>query len=209
MVEGNAHIIDMQHEIGTQRGKLRKPRMGLKAAAEVIADVARNAPLEWRQARQLRQAVAGENPVQHNQRRIFLHNSIKQGPAIGDLQGGRRIAGQERIAPQLFLPHGAFKQGEKGLPAQALGQLDGFPIDDLAGMNLRGLDGRMLHGTRDIRLAGPPVQDYSRAMNSDSTPIADVLLPLALEGPYSYRIPAGLDPGGRLLCGRAAGPPQP
>ncbi|MGB9142243.1 MAG: DEAD/DEAH box helicase, partial [Aestuariivirga sp.] len=50
----------------------------------------------------------------------------------------------------------------------------------------------MLHGTRDIRLAGPPVQDYSRAMNSDSLNIADVLLPLALEGPYSYRVPAGL-----------------
>ena len=45
---------------------------------------------------------------------------------------------------------------------------------------------------RDIRLAGLPVQDYSRAMNSDSHPIADVLLPLALEGPYSYRIPAGI-----------------
>jgi primosomal protein N' (replication factor Y) len=29
-------------------------------------------------------------------------------------------------------------------------------------------------------------------MNSDSHPIADVLLPLALEGPYSYRIPAGM-----------------
>ena len=29
-------------------------------------------------------------------------------------------------------------------------------------------------------------------MNSDSRPIADVLLPLALEGPYSYRIPAGM-----------------
>ena len=32
-------------------------------------------------------------------------------------------------------------------------------------------------------------------MTSDSTNIADVLLPLALEGPYSYRIPAGLDVG--------------
>jgi primosomal protein N' (replication factor Y) (superfamily II helicase) len=32
-------------------------------------------------------------------------------------------------------------------------------------------------------------------MTSDSTNIADVLLPLALEGPYSYRIPPGLDVG--------------
>ncbi len=29
-------------------------------------------------------------------------------------------------------------------------------------------------------------------MTADSRPIADVLLPLALEGPYSYRIPAGM-----------------
>ncbi len=29
-------------------------------------------------------------------------------------------------------------------------------------------------------------------MIADSHPIADVLLPLALEGPYSYRIPAGM-----------------
>ena len=30
-------------------------------------------------------------------------------------------------------------------------------------------------------------------MSSDSTNLADVLLPLALEGPYSYRIPAGME----------------
>jgi primosomal protein N' (replication factor Y) (superfamily II helicase) len=48
---------------------------------------------------------------------------------------------------------------------------------------------------RDIRLAARNVQDYSFAMTSDSTTIADVLLPLALEGPYSYRIPEGLEVG--------------
>jgi primosomal protein N' (replication factor Y) (superfamily II helicase) len=32
-------------------------------------------------------------------------------------------------------------------------------------------------------------------MNADSPRIADVLLPLALEGPYSYRVPEGLDLG--------------
>ena len=45
---------------------------------------------------------------------------------------------------------------------------------------------------RDIRLAGLPVQDYSKTMNPDSAALADVLLPLALEGPYSYRIPPGM-----------------
>jgi hypothetical protein len=58
MVKGNPHVIDMQHEVRAQRWKFRKPRVRLKAAAEIIADVARKPPLKRRQARQFRQAIA-------------------------------------------------------------------------------------------------------------------------------------------------------
>jgi len=87
MVKGNAHIIDMQHKLGAQRGKFRQARLRLKAAPKIIADVARKAALERRQPRQLRQAVPAEYLVQHGKRRFVLHNTIKQGPAIFDFQG--------------------------------------------------------------------------------------------------------------------------
>ena len=132
-------------------------------------------------------AVFHEDAVQEYERRLSLFNIIEYHPAIFHLERVCRVAGKKRIAPQFFSPHGAFKQREMFLPAQPHGKLKGLPVNDFAGMRRR-----EFHGASDIRLAGRNVQDYSKGMISDSPGFADVLLPLALEGPYSYRIPAGL-----------------
>ena len=72
MVKGNAHIIDMQHELGAQRGKFRQARLRLKAAAKIIADITRKASLEWRQPSQFWQAVAPQYLIQHGKRCFVL-----------------------------------------------------------------------------------------------------------------------------------------
>lgn len=87
MVKGNAHIIGMQHEIGTERRKFRQARVRLKTAAKIIADVTRKAPLKWRQARQFRHAITAQYLVQQDQRCFVLYNAVQQGPAILDFQG--------------------------------------------------------------------------------------------------------------------------
>ena len=87
MIKGNAHIIDMQHEFGTERWEFGQARMRLKTASKIIADVTRKAPLKWRQPRQFRHAIAAEYLIQYGKRRFILRNTIKRGLAILDFQG--------------------------------------------------------------------------------------------------------------------------
>jgi hypothetical protein len=87
MVKGNAHVIDMQHEVRAQRWEFRQARVRFKTAAKIITDVTRKPTLKRRQTRQFRQAIAAEYLIQYRKRRFIVRNAIQQGLSILDFQG--------------------------------------------------------------------------------------------------------------------------
>ncbi len=144
--------------------------------------------------------VFSEKAVEQFQWRLGHGFAIQKCAACLHGESGGGIAGEEGIAAEVLKALHAFQQCEMGLATQALGQVGGFPVDDFAGLRRGGGDG-VFHRRGDIGLEAGEVQDYCKAMTADSATIADVLLPLALEGPYSYRIPAGmaLQPGDYVM----------
>ena len=84
----------------------------------------------------------------------------------------------------MLMPLGAFKQSQGLLALQPPGKGEGFAIDDFG-------DGGRLHDP-DIGLERQSLKAYLRTMSETPIPLADVLLPLAVSGAYSYRIPEGM-----------------
>ncbi len=136
MVETGHAIELVQHEVRAQRRELRYLRMRFEAAAEIIGDIARKPALERRQLGHMGLAVRRHHPVDERQRIRILWDAIEDRLPAPHLQRVRRVAGEKRIAPEMFGAHHAFQQGEMALPLQPQREGRRFQADDFAGFHI-------------------------------------------------------------------------
>ncbi len=193
-IERNDDVINLKLQRRHSGRGYPRCELGFKQAPEFIGDVTGQATLKRRQTLDVVESVPCERSFDIRKRR-----------GICGENRSNRIEGEIRVAAERVMGHGAVQEGQPAPAAQSARDknrvLEGDFLPDRLVVSSR----NMLHDDKlaearaacILNLCGAPSWRNWVSMSDESMAVAEVLLPLALPGPYSYTIPHGLsvEPG--------------